>query len=104
MRTGSVLCSYKPLPIVFNPQHDPAGSVAEQNGDRTGTRMLPHVTQGFLHHPIQLVLNVFWELLCPSTQAKRAINSAITRKTFGKLSQGVDQASAFERLWPQTQE
>src|SRR5215472_15670870 len=104
MRAGLTLLNGKALTIVFNCQHDPSGSVAQQNGDRSGTRVLSHVTEGLLRHTIQLVFNLFGKLVPPSAGVERAINSAITREAMGELAQSVRQRCAVERLGSQTQQ
>src|SRR5262249_21555672 len=104
VRAGLALFNGKALPIVSDCQHDPVGSVAQQNGHKSGTRVLSHVTEGLLRHTIQFVFSLFGEFVRPTAGAERAMNSAIMRKALGQLAQSVSQMSAFERLWSQSQQ
>ena len=40
------------MTVILDGQHDPAGTIAQGNGDSTGTRVLSHVTQGLLRDTI----------------------------------------------------
>jgi hypothetical protein len=104
IRAGLGLFDCEPVSIVLDHQHDRAWAVAQQDGDATGAGMLSDVAQGFLRDTIQLILNFFGQLVWPSADVERALNSAVTRKTLGELAKRVGQMRAFEWLWPQTEE